>query len=131
RREVLSPVPLSYSQELLWLLSQLESGSAYNAPAALRLQGPIDAVALQRALEGLVDRHEILRTTYDVVDGHPMQIVAPTASVELRLVDLSTLLDAARDAELRRILRQDSEYEFDLRTEHVLRPWLIKLGEDD
>jgi amino acid adenylation domain-containing protein len=131
RRAVLSPVPLSYSQELLWLLSQLESGVAYNAPAALRLQGPIDPESLQRALEQLVARHEILRTTYEIIDGRPMQIVSPTGSVELKLVDLSTLPETERDVELRRILRQDSEHEFDLRTEQVLRPWLIKLGDDD
>jgi amino acid adenylation domain-containing protein len=131
RRAVLTPVPLAYSQELLWLLSQLESGVAYNAPAAFRLQGPIDAAALQRALDSLVERHEIFRTTYEIIDGRPMQIVASTGSVELRLVDLSTLPETERDVELRRILREDSEHEFDLRTEHVLRPWLIKLGNDD
>ena len=130
-RSVASPVPLSYSQELLWLLSQLESGVAYNAPAALRVQGPFDADGLQTALEGLVARHEILRTRYDVVDGQPMQIVSPTGSVDLRRVDLSTLSEPDREAELRRILREGSEHEFDLSAEDVLQPWLIKLGEDD
>ena len=91
-------MPLSYSQELLWLLSQLDGGGvAYNAPAAFRLQGPIDRGALQQALDGLVARHEILRTTYDLVDDRPMQIVAPFGSVELQFVDLSrTAGDGAR-----------------------------------
>ena len=72
RRSLLTPVPLSYSQELLWLLSELEGrGVAYNAPAAFRLQGPVDASSLQQALDGLVSRHEILRTTYDLVDDRP------------------------------------------------------------
>jgi amino acid adenylation domain-containing protein len=132
RRDVLSPVPLSYSQELLWLLSQLEGGGvAYNAPAAFRLQGPIDAGALQQALDGLVARHEILRTTYDLVDDHPMQIIEPSGSVELRQVDLSGLPESERDSELLRFLHNESEHEFDLRVDRVLRPLLIRMGPDD
>lgn len=131
-REVASPAPLSYSQELLWLLSQLEAqGVAYNAPAAFRLQGPIDRDALQQALDGLVARHEILRTTYDLVDDRPMQIIAPSASVELRFVDLSMLPETERDEELQLLLHAESEHAFDLRVDPVLRPFLIRLGPDD
>ncbi len=127
-----SPCLLSYSQELLWLLSQLESsGVAYNAPAAFRLHGPIDATALQQALDALVARHEILRTSYEVIDGRPMQIVSPAGTAELRLVDLAGLGEAEREAELHRILRAESERPFDLRSDPVLRPWLIGLGVDD
>lgn len=132
KRAVETPCPLSYSQELLWLLSQLESSAvAYNAPAAFRLKGPIDPGALQRAFDGLVARHEILRTRYDVVDGHPMQIIAPTGTVELEIADLSSLGEAERTAELHRILSEGSEHEFDLRTDPVLRPMLIRLADDD
>ena len=74
RREILSPAPLSYAQELLWLLSQVfDDGVAYNAPGAFQLEGPLDLDLLRRALEALVERHEILRTTYSVIDGRPMQ----------------------------------------------------------
>jgi len=132
RRETQSPVPLSYSQELLWLLSQLDGGGvAYNAPAAFRLQGPIDYGALQQAIDGLVARHEILRTTYDLVDDRPMQIVAPSGSAELRLVDLSGLSESEREAELQRLLHAESEHEFDLRVDCVLRPFLIRLGPEE
>jgi amino acid adenylation domain-containing protein len=132
RREVLSPVPLSYSQELLWLLSQLEGGGvAYNAPAAFRLHGPVDANALQQALDGLVARHEILRTTYDLVDDLPMQIIEPSGSVELGQVDLSDVPESERDAELLRFLHSESEHEFDLRVDRSIRPFLIRMGPDD
>jgi len=132
RREVASPVPLSYSQELLWLLSQLDGGGvAYNAPAAFRLHGPIDVEALQAAIDGLVARHEILRTTYNIVDDHPMQIIASTASVLLQQIDLSEVPAEERDAELQRLLHTESEHEFDLRTDPVLRPFLIRLAPDD
>ena len=132
RRDIVSPLPLSYSQELLWLLSQLESGGvAYNAPAAFQLHGPIDTAALQQALDGLVARHEILRTRYDLVDAEPMQIVAPSASIELGLVDLSDLPGDEQEAELLRFLHAESEHPFDLRVDPVLRPFLIRLGADD
>lgn len=132
RRPGRSPCPLSYSQELLWLLSELESsGVAYNAPAAFRLSGPIDAGALQQALDALVERHEILRTTYEVLDGRPMQVVATRGTAELKVVDLSSLPTAERETELHRILLSESEHAFDLRTDSVLRPWLIRLGADD
>jgi hypothetical protein len=132
RRETQSPVPLSYSQELLWLLSQLDGGGvAYNAPAAFRLQGPIDRGALQQAIDGLVARHEILRTTYDLVDDRPMQIVAPSGSADVQFVDLSALPETEREAELERLLHAESEHEFDLRVDSVLRPSLIRLGPDD
>ena len=132
RRQITSPVPLSYSQELLWLLSQLEGGGvAYNAPAAFRLHGPIDADVLQEAIDGIVARHEILRTTYDLVDDHPMQLVAATTSVPLRLVDLSGVPEGERNDELLRLLHRESEHEFDLRVDPVLRPFLICMGPDD
>ena len=132
RRDVLSPVPLSYSQELLWLLSQLEGGGvAYNAPAAFRLHGPVDASVLQQALDGLVSRHEILRTRYDLVDDQPMQIIEPSGSVELREVDLSDVPESERDSELERFLHNESEHEFDLRVDLPLRPFLIRMGPDD
>ena len=131
RRQQFSPVPLSYSQELLWLLSQLESGVAYNAPAAFHLRGAIDARALQQALDSLVERHEILRTTYELVDAEPMQIVAPLGSVALELVDLSGADEQERERRLHELMRRESEHEFDLARDRVLRPWLIKLAEDE
>src|SRR5450755_2962876 len=89
RRGVESPVQVSYAQELLWLLSQVfDDGIAYNAPAAFQLEGPLDLDLLSRAFNGLVARHEILRTTYSVIDGQPAQLIAPHAEIELNIVDL-------------------------------------------
>ncbi|HZU40903.1 MAG TPA: condensation domain-containing protein, partial [Solirubrobacteraceae bacterium] len=83
------PWPLSYSQELLWLLSQVfDDGVAYNAPSSFHLQGPLDLGLLARAFDELVARHEILRTVYEVRDGHPVQVIRPPAPLELNVVDL-------------------------------------------
>src|SRR5436190_17330962 len=92
RREVVSPVPLSYAQELLWLLSQVfDGGIAYNSPGAFHLEGQLDLDVLSQALTALTERHEILRTTYDVIDGQPMQIIGPVRAVDIDLLDLSDL----------------------------------------
>jgi Condensation domain len=132
RRAAGAATPLSYSQELLWLLSQLEEkGVAYNAPAAFRLEGAVDAGILQAALDGLVARHEILRTRYELIDDVPMQVVEQTGRVDLRVVDLSDLPETDREAALQRLLLAESEHAFDLRADPVLRPFLIRLGKDE
>ncbi|MGZ4316695.1 MAG: non-ribosomal peptide synthetase, partial [Gaiellaceae bacterium] len=127
-----STAPLSYSQELLWLLSHLfYGGVAYNAPAAFRLSGPLDGDCLERALEALVERHEILRTTYRIVGDQPLQVIADDASVELQRLDLSDRPAEEAEADLQRILYDESQIDLDLVNGPVMRPTLIRLGPDD
>src|SRR6476661_6525998 len=81
RRDPDAPIPMSFAQELLWRLERVDPGFTYNVPRSTRLRGPLDVAALQRALDALVARHEILRTTFDFVDGTPRQIIhAPRSS---------------------------------------------------
>jgi amino acid adenylation domain-containing protein len=130
RREVESPCELSYAQELLWLLSQVfDDGVAYNAPGAFHLEGQLDLELLGRALDGLVKRHEILRTTYTVIDGVPKQVVGPTAPWSLNVVDLRQWPEETREAEAQRILKEESRFAFDLVNGPVLRPTVIRLGD--
>ena len=126
------PAPLSYSQELLWLLSQVfDDGIAYNAPGAFQLEGPLDLGALARALEALTERHDILRTTYKVVDGHPMQIVGPVQAVDVNVVDLRGLPTIEeREAESQRVLKDESRFRFDLVNGPVMRVTVIRLAEN-
>src|SRR5215204_7529094 len=84
RRQEGVPIPLSFAQQRLWFLDQLEPGSgAYNLPAAVRLQGPLDVAVLARALNAMVARHEALRTSFAAVEGRPAQVVAPALAVPL------------------------------------------------
>src|SRR4051794_5011814 len=132
RREGSGPVPLSHAQELLWLLSQVFDDSvAYNAPGAFRLEGPLDVAVLEAALTELVRHHEILRTVYTVIDGTPMQVVRDEAAVELRFVDLSALDADVRDAELHRVLNEESQSAFDLEHGPVIRPTVIRLAPEE
>jgi amino acid adenylation domain-containing protein len=124
------PAPLSYAQELLWLLSQVfDDGIAYNAPATFHLEGPLDLDVLRRSLEALTQRHSILRTTYQLIDDVPMQVIHEQQPVELNVVDLRHLPADARDAESQRILKDESRHRFDLVNGPVLRPTVIRLAE--
>jgi amino acid adenylation domain-containing protein len=132
RREVVSPAPLSYSQELLWLLSQVfGDGVAYNVPGAYRLQGPLDVSLLQRALDALIDRHEILRTTYSVIGDGPMQVIHERMRVDVKLIDLSGQPHDEQEAQTAEILRSEAINPFDLERGPVLRPTLIRHAPDD
>ena len=126
------PLPLSFAQERLWFLHQMDPGGAgYNLPFPSRVAGPLDAGALERALGGLVRRHESLRTTFRPVDGGAVQVVHPAARARIPLADLSGLAPEARDREARRLAQEDAERPFDLRFGPLLRLALLRLGGDD
>jgi amino acid adenylation domain-containing protein len=132
-REGDGPAPLSYAQELLWLLSQVfDDGIAYNAPGAFQLAGPLDLEVLARALEALTERHEILRTVYEVIDGRPVQVVGPVRPVELNVVDLRSLPSAdEREAAAQRTLKEESRFRFDLVAGPVMRVTVIRLADNE
>ena len=95
--------PLSFSQERMWFLNQLDPGtSAYNLSRAIRLRGRLDLSVLDRCLTELIRRHETLRTCFAVVDGRPVQVIQPPAPARVEVVDLSPLPAALREAESRR-----------------------------
>jgi amino acid adenylation domain-containing protein len=130
RRRQAGPVPLSFAQQRLWFLQQLEPASAaYNIPVAYRLKGVLDVVALERALEALVGRHEVLRTTFADAEDAPVQVVAPTARVTLPVVDLSASRDPEREA--RRAAAAEARAAFDLERGPVLRCKLLRLAPCD
>jgi amino acid adenylation domain-containing protein len=132
RRSTHSPCEVSYAQELLWLLSQVfDDGVAYNAPGAFQLEGPLDLDLLARAFEALVDRHEILRTTYTVIDGRPMQVIGATAPVQVNVVDLRHRDPDEQQREAQRILKNESRFAFDLVHGPVMRPTVIRLSDTE
>jgi amino acid adenylation domain-containing protein len=124
--------PASYSQQRLWFLDQLHPGSgAYNVPTAARLQGPLDARALERALNEVVARHESLRTTFASEAGVPVQVVTPALTIPLTLEDLSALAADAREGRLARILAEAASVPFDLADGPLVRACLVRLAPDD
>nr|QEO74285.1 condensation domain-containing protein [uncultured bacterium] len=126
------PIPLSYSQERLWLVDQLGPGNiAYNMPAAMRLRGPLDADALRRAVRRIVARHEPLRTRFPVSDdGRPRQDVSPADEWDLRVVDVSDVPAESREAAAARLLHEDAHAAFDLAAGPLFRALLIRIDRD-
>jgi alpha-ketoglutarate-dependent taurine dioxygenase len=124
--------PLSFAQQRLWFLDQLEGGtSAYNVHVALRLDGILDIATLERTLGEIVRRHEVLRTTFPAVDGRPVQVIAPPAPVQLEPLDLSALPEAERDEQVRAQARAEAGRHFDLARGPLVSIRLLRLGETE
>ena len=125
-------LPLSFAQQRLWFLNQLEPKSAaYNITAALRLTGALDTTALERSLSEIVRRHEALRTTFVARDGEPTQIIQPAQAVTLPLFDLSQLPATQREQAAQQLLAQEASRPFDLATGPLLRAGLIRLSAEE
>ncbi len=128
---------VSFAQQRLWFLDQLEPGSPlYNIPAAVRLVGQLDVTALQHCLHELVRRHELLRTTFAAADGQPLQVITPVAALDdaplpFLVNDLRTLPASQREAEARRLATEMAQQPFDLAHGPLLRAALLQLGEDE
>ncbi|HEX6289174.1 MAG TPA: amino acid adenylation domain-containing protein, partial [Herpetosiphonaceae bacterium] len=124
------PLPLSFAQQRLWILDQLEPGNvAYNIPAALRLTGPLDVLALDRSLSEIVRRHAVLRSTITATDGVAAQVVDPFFSLLLMPLDLRALPAADRQAEAERLIVEESQQPFDLSFGPLIRCTLLQLDD--
>ncbi|WP_158885984.1 non-ribosomal peptide synthetase [Amycolatopsis anabasis] len=131
RAERTGPLPLSFAQQRLWFLNELEPGGVeYNSGFAVRLTGDLDRAALVTALRGLVRRHEALRTTFDTEDGAGVQIVHPPYDLELPVADLSHVDAASRSSELDRVLTEFNQ-PFDLRRSPLFRARLVRFAAGD
>src|SRR6202046_1595980 len=128
-----SDLPLSYGQEQLWFIDRLAPGlPTYNLPVALLLHGLLDAGALGRAVDGLVARHEVLRTRLVAGgDGRPVQEIDPPQSLPLELVDLTELDPDQRQAALREFIDVEALRPFALADGPLLRIWLVRLAADE
>ena len=126
-------LPLSYAQSRMWLLQQLDPASpAYNVCLAIRLRGPLDTPALRTALQGLIERHEVLRTRHPAAeDGTPEQIVDAGAELEFATADLRGLPEKEQDRQASDLARTASATPFDLAADHPLRTLLIRRTEQD
>ena len=123
-------LPLSFAQERMWFIEQLEPHSpVHNIPMAFRLRGPLNVAILERSLNDVVRRHEVLRSSFGAIGGQPLQVLAPVATVKLTVVDLRAQSDAARQAETR--ITKEIQRPFPLAQGPLLRATLLRLTDDE
>lgn len=125
-------IPLSFAQQRLWFLDQLDPGaSSYNSRRAVRLRGPLDPAAVEEALFAITTRHESLRTTFENRDGRAVQVVHTAERVPLAVRYLAEARASDREKEALRLVNQEANRPFDLRTGPLFRAVLFRLGPED
>ncbi len=123
---------LSFAQQRLWFLYQLDPHSAaYNNLGALRLRGVFNYAAFARGLQEMVCRHEALRTTFDAIDGNPVQIISPMLPLVFPVIDLSSLPSREREAEVQSLLRAEGQRPFDLARGPLFRLYALRLSRQE
>ena len=124
--------PLSFAQQRLWFLNQLEPASPiYNESRAIRLRGSLDVESLQKSLDRIVVRHDVLRTNFITLDGNPQQTITDSRAVELPVIDLRSCRDIDRESEAHRLLTDVIRRPFDLLRDLLLRVLLLRLAEQE
>jgi hypothetical protein len=125
-------LPLSFAQQRLWFLSQLQlSGAAYNMPTAVRLGGDVNVAALEHSIGAVIRRHESLRTRFEFAHGQPVQLINEPTQFELPVEDLRHLPAGESEAETRRRAAAEAVREFDLSQGELLRAKLLRTAEQE
>ncbi|MBV9788343.1 MAG: amino acid adenylation domain-containing protein, partial [Chloroflexi bacterium] len=125
-----TPLPLSFAQQRLWFLDQLEPNStAYNLMTVARLHGSLNLDAFHRSLASLTQRHESLRTVFAEHLGEPVQMILPSLDVPLNVVSIQSLPQAERESALKQVIRDEAERPFDLKHGPLLRAQIVQLGD--
>ena len=126
------PWPASFGQRDFWFLQHLEpESSSFNTSHAVRVRGPLDVGALTSAVQALVNRHEVLRTGYTVVDSEPRQVVRSVEDVKIPVVDVAGGGSDQLPREVRRLIAAERGRPFDLESELMYRVALFRIGPDD
>jgi amino acid adenylation domain-containing protein len=132
RAEHAEHVPLSFAQQRLWFLAQIEGVSkAYHVPLGVRLRGRLDKTALRRALDRLIARHEILRTTFAAVEGEPYQQIAPLGDGHFPLMEHDLRGHHDAKSEWEQLASEEAGTLFDLETGPLIRGRLVRQSEEE
>jgi hypothetical protein len=125
-------LPLSFAQQRLWFLDQLEPGNPfYNCPSAVRMIGKLNVGALEQTLREIVKRHETLRTKFPAVNGQPRQVIESEIKICLPMVDISGLEKERKERKVERLAKEEAERPFDLSRGPMIRAILVRMGEDE
>lgn len=130
RRERQQRFPQSFAQQRMWFLNQLQPDTAaYNVPTAIHITGEVHVEALRWSFGEIIRRHEILRTTFDIFQGEPVQVINDTATFFLHIVDLSTYDPQLKENEVREKALQEAQQPFDLAHGPLIRATLLLLNQ--
>lgn len=130
KRKPTETVPLSFAQQRLWFLDQFEPDSAfYNLAAAFRLDGHLNHVVLEQALNEIVHRHEIWRTTFSTREGKPVQTIHSACSIALPVIDLQNLPAAEQAQQVEQLATAAAQKPFNLAEKPLVRVTLLQLAE--
>ncbi|MDQ1558181.1 MAG: hypothetical protein QOD32_1241 [Pyrinomonadaceae bacterium] len=125
-------VPLSFAQQRLWFIDQLEPGNAaYNVPFAVRLTGTLNVAALTDSLSEIVRRHEVLRTSFPTVDAAPVQLIHEAQPVPVPVMDVAHLSLTEREQAAQKLATAEAGKPFDLAAGSLLRALLVRLSEQE
>lgn len=125
-------LPVSLGQERLWALDRQNPGNpTWSVPVRFRLQGPLDVTILERAFNKIVERHEVLRTVFKIVDGELSQVIKPALQIQVPVTDLRHLPKPDRDAEVDRLSFQEARWRFDLATGPLFRVSLLRVEDNE
>lgn len=130
--EIQEHYPLSYAQERLWILDQFQENKlAYNIPVAYKIQGQLNVACFQKAFKSIIERYEILRTTFSLIDEEPRQIIHETADmpISIETEDIST--DKNKDEVLNKYIAKESNTSFNLSTGPLVRAKLIQVQKEE
>jgi amino acid adenylation domain-containing protein len=125
------PLPVSFEQERLWFLYQLEPNATYNIPLGFRIKGQLNQEVLERCLDQIIQRHETLRTRFETVEDRPVQVIEPFISLKIPLVDLCSLPQPQREAQAMHLCTEEARSTFDLNRGDILKVKLFRLEIDD
>ncbi|MBK5304160.1 MULTISPECIES: non-ribosomal peptide synthetase [Gammaproteobacteria] len=126
------PLPLSFSQQRMWVLNQFDGlGSTYSIPAAVLMKGPVRSEVFSAVFDTLVERHETLRSVFPCVDDTPVQVIKQVVKGSLKHIDLSSVPVVARERERQRLLSSEAAAPFDLERGPLIRASLVRLDVDE
>lgn len=132
RRRESGPAPLSFSQQRLWFFDQFEPASfVYNVLTPVSLRGNLDVSALQEAFNHLVRRHEALRTTFELREGQPVQIIGQQQSIPIRRIDLSHQARPEQQGQFHAVFNDETCRPFDLKKGPLLRITLVRMAAEE
>ncbi|MEM9273748.1 MAG: amino acid adenylation domain-containing protein [Cyanobacteria bacterium P01_F01_bin.143] len=122
------PLPLSFAQQRLWFMEQLQPGANYNIPTGVRLQGNLKLDILEQSLNEIIRRHEVLRTNFQTESGQPQQIINPEAKINLIVHNLENVEIAEQEAKILELSSQETVQSFNLEKDLLLRVTVIRLN---